>query len=53
MTLFNRNNNQQEVPEIQIQGDEATIPQPEETAGNDVIPTDRRVRIPPKSWGQN
>jgi len=50
MALFNRNDKEQ-VPEIQIQGDEAVIPKPEGDKAQDK--ETNRFKVPTKSWGHN
>lgn len=46
MSLFNRNT-EQEVPEIQVQGEEAVIPQTQD--GEEGKP--KKIKFPKKTWG--
>jgi hypothetical protein len=51
MSLFNRNNNQQ-VPEVEIQGDEAIIPTPDDEQKEEAKKP-KKVKFDPKTWGHN
>lgn len=51
MALFNRNDKQPEVPEIEVQGDHAVIPEAEseEKAGK----KPKKVYFDPQTWSNN
>ena len=55
MSLFRKSKEKEEVPTIEVQGEEATIPQPAQEPEGDG-PRDeqtRRVRFPKKVWGRH
>lgn len=49
-SLFNRNNTEQ-VPEIEIQGDQAIIPNTEEDSGRKETKKPKSVQVEEKTWG--
>jgi hypothetical protein len=51
MNLFGRSN-QEDVPTIQVQGEEATIPQPVDDNTDDASKTERQIKLPKKTWGR-
>jgi hypothetical protein len=49
MTIFGRRDNERvEVPEIEVQGDEATISNPESAPETDR--PDRSIKLPKRKW---
>ena len=54
MSLFRQSKEMEEVPTIEVQGEEATIPQPAQRPEGDG-PKDeqtRKVKFPKKIWGR-
>ena len=55
MSLFSRSKEMEDAPTIEVQGEEATIPQPAQEAegtGSKDEQT-RKVKFPKKVWGQH